>query len=404
MKILLSAYACEPDKGSEPGIGWNWAIELARLGHEVWVLTRANNKASIEAVSSDCEEFGKLNFLYYDLPTWARWWKKGGRGIRFYYLLWQVGAYRIAKHMHREMRFDLVHHITFGLVRQPSFMGGLGIPFIFGPVAGGERAPWKLRFGYGIRGWLLDGLRDMANSFVKFDPFMWYTFRKATKIYATSEQTRNLIPSIFRNKTCIQLAIGWDGNNKSEGHKEKDHIVRVLYVGRFLYWKGLHLGLAAFAKLLESIPNARFTLVGKGSEEKKWKKLVDKLDITDNVDWVSWVDQNNLTELYQQHNVFLFPSLHDSGGMVVLEAMSFGLPVICLDLGGPGVMVNETCGYKINTIGCPETKVVDSLSDALIKFFEDAEQRKYLIKGALKRANEINWRSLVKSVYVDFKV
>ena len=108
-------------------------------------------------------------------------------------------------------------------------------------------------------------------------------------------------------------------------------------------------------------------------------------------------------ELYQQHDVFLFPSLHDSGGMVVLEAMRHGLPVVCLDLGGPSVMVDDSCGYKINTSGRSETDVVDGLGYTLIKFFEDSEQRKYLAKGALERARSISWKSLVKSIYVDVK-
>lgn len=43
MKLLLSAYACELNTGSEPGVGWHWAAEVTRLGHEVWVLTRADN-------------------------------------------------------------------------------------------------------------------------------------------------------------------------------------------------------------------------------------------------------------------------------------------------------------------------------------------------------------------------
>ena len=73
MKILLSAYACEPNLGSEPGVGWNWAIELTRLGNEVWVLTRESNRARVEGASGDYKQLEKLNFLYYDLPVWARW-------------------------------------------------------------------------------------------------------------------------------------------------------------------------------------------------------------------------------------------------------------------------------------------------------------------------------------------
>ncbi|BCL60057.1 hypothetical protein DGMP_07500 [Desulfomarina profundi] len=138
MKILLSAYACEPNKGSEPGVGWNWAIELVKFGHDVHVLTRANNKPVIDAYFAANNKPKTLHFLYYDCPVWIQRFKKENRGIHLYYLLWQWGAYQLVKHVHAEVNFDMVHHITFGVVRQPSFMGGLDIPFTFGPVGGGS--------------------------------------------------------------------------------------------------------------------------------------------------------------------------------------------------------------------------------------------------------------------------
>ncbi len=87
-KVLLSAYACEPGRGSEPEVGWRWAVELAGLGYQVWVLTRANNRAAIERGLASRAPIPSLHFVYYDLPGWARWWKKGGRGVRLYYVLW----------------------------------------------------------------------------------------------------------------------------------------------------------------------------------------------------------------------------------------------------------------------------------------------------------------------------
>lgn len=108
LKILLSAYACEPGKGSEPGVGWNWALSLARRGHQVWVLTRSNNRAAIEQAVAEGKqpELVKLNWLYYDVPKWASWWKKGGRGVHLYYFLWQWGAYLFAKKIHQSVVFE----------------------------------------------------------------------------------------------------------------------------------------------------------------------------------------------------------------------------------------------------------------------------------------------------------
>jgi len=410
LKILLSAYACEPKRGSEPGVGWHWAIELSRLGHEVWVLTRANNRQATEASFLQCPKPANLHFLYYDLPAGARWWKKGGRGVHLYYLLWQWGAYRFAKQENKRNHFDLVHHVTFVSVRQPSFMGNLGIPFIFGPVAGGERAPWRLRLGYGLRGFLLDALRDFANLLVRVDPFMRRNFKQASKIYATSEQTRALIPQKYRHKVFVQLGIdiGEEMMNKSTPVKldrleEKSKPLLVLYVGRFVYWKGMHLGLRAFAQLVASGVDARLTMVGKGPDKKRWQKLSAKLGIEGRIEWIPWVSREELSAIYAGHDIFLFPSLHDSGGMVVLEAMAHGLPVICLKLGGPGKIVNKSCGVVIETSYRTQNEIVKELASAF-NFLINKQKYAQTSHGALHFSQRNQWISFLKSIYTKGKL
>src|ERR1700692_1761816 len=111
-RILLSAYACEPGKGSEPEVGWMWATGLHAAGHEVWVITREANRAAIEGESRGQGRAG-LHFVYYDLPPAARMWKRGGRGVHWYYALWQWGAYRTARRLMKRVRFDCVQHVTF---------------------------------------------------------------------------------------------------------------------------------------------------------------------------------------------------------------------------------------------------------------------------------------------------
>ncbi|MFQ5958174.1 MAG: glycosyltransferase family 4 protein, partial [Alphaproteobacteria bacterium] len=386
MKVLLSAYACEPGMGSEPGVGWLWARGLARLGHEVWVLTRANNRARIEAVT--LPETERPRFLYYDLPAWARRWKRGGRGVRLYYLLWQWGAYRLARRVHARERFDRVHHVTFVSVRQPSFMGRLGAPFVFGPVAGGEHAPWRLRFGCGWRGLVLDALRDAVNALVRFDPLMAATFRAAERIYVTSQQTLALVPRRFRHKADVELAIGWDGEPciaSGERVGKTTGPVRVLFVGRLVYWKGLHLGLAAFRRLLETQADARLVVVGDGPDEARLRRLAEALGVAGNIEWVPWLAREDLLAFYARHDVLLYPSLHDSGGMVVLEALAAGVPAICLDLGGPGAIVDETCGRVIATEGRSADVVARSLGEALVELASDAGLRSRLAAGAGRR-------------------
>lgn len=404
LKVLLSAYACEPNRGSEPGVGWNWAIEIARLGHEVWVLTRANNRQVIETEIAAGNYPDNLHFLYYDLPAWAKWWKKGGRGVYLYYLFWQWGAYKKAKEVHKETCFDLVHHTTFVSVRQPSFMGKLGIPFIFGPVAGGERAPWRLRKDYSFRGHAKDLLRDVLNFLVKLDPMMRSTFSSARQIIVTSEQTKTLVPKCFHKKTSIQLAIGIETVSRLKKMRDGETAgLRLLYVGRFLYWKGMAPGLRALAEALKSKPDMRLTMIGKGPEEKRWRRLCSSLGISDHVEWISWVPQNELNDIYASHDVLFFPSLHDSGGMVVLEAMSYGLPVICLDLGGPGVMVDMSCGRAIATSGRKADEVINDLTHSILQLSTNLIIYGKLSKGAFLRTKFFYWNHVVNSLYNKFQ-
>jgi len=404
MKLLLSAFGCQPNKGSEHGIGWNWALEADRLGHEVWVLTRAVYRSSIEEELSHSPSAKNINFVYYDLPQWAlRWWKNINLGVYLYYLVWQWRAYVKAKRVHAIEQFDRVQHITFGSFRQPSFLGNLGIPFAFGPVGGGERAPWRLRMGYGWRGWIKDGVRDLANLLTRIDPMAWRNFKQAKEIYVTTEQTLSLLPRKYRQKAFVQLAIGFNSSELpslseqcTSDPRKKDHF-RILYTGRLLYWKGMHLGIQAFADLLKELPYAEMTIVGSGPSEERWRSMAEKLGVEKRIDWIPWLDREKLSALYNSHDAFLFPSLHDSGGMVVLEAMAHGLPVVCLDLGGPGVIVDNNSGCVIPTQGKSESQVSFALTKALMELGRNSTHYNKMSSSARQRVQNFTWQQVVKN-------
>ena len=400
VNILLSAYACEPGTGSEPGLGWNWAIELARAGHDVCVLTRASlHKPAIDAYRARHDLPPGLRFVHYELS----WWKRGGvrsrivRRVHCY--LWQWGAYREAKRLLGRRRFDVVHHVTWAGIRFPSFMGGLGIPFVFGPVGGGERAPWRLRRGFGLRGQFLDALRDLSNLWVRVDPLMRRTLRQADRVLVRSAQTLALVPRRLRDKASVRVGIGSDMVGRETDAPPVGDGGRILYVGQFRYLKGMHLGLEAFARVVARVPEARLTLVGSGAERRRWHRLATRLGVSESVDWIPWVAQDELPALYRAHDLFLFPSLHDSGGMVVVEAMAHGLPVVCLRLGGPGVIVDERCGFAIETGSAARGDVVDRMAAALLGIVSDRDRRERLARGALARAGEYTWKAQVAGVY-----
>ena len=263
LRVLLSAYACLPDHGSEPGIGWDWATRLARAGHEVWVLTLSFNRDGIERKLGG-GAIDNVHFVYYDLPLRKRARNSvPARWMRLHYALWQYGAYGVARRLCREVRFDVVHHLTYGVFRHPSFLAFLGIPFVFGPVGGGETAPRALRKTFPLRGYLVDLARDLANRAVSVDPLMGAVFRRSRLTLCKTGETRARIPARFRAKCAVQVELGTDELAAVQRTPGADGAFRVLYVGRLVYWKGLHLGLMAFARLRATHSAAVMTVIGR---------------------------------------------------------------------------------------------------------------------------------------------
>jgi glycosyltransferase involved in cell wall biosynthesis len=370
------------------------------LGHEVWVITRGTDArdAIEEAIAREGLK-DRLRFSYCN-PTVPRWVTANVVGYNLFCTAWQIAAYRVAKQLHREVQFDAVHHVTFCSARFGSLMGLLGVPFTFGPVSGGQRIPPKLRRSFPIREKLRELLRDLSNWTVTANPLPRIAFRTADKIVVANPETEAMVPVSYRNKCSIQLPIGVDIPSIENVHSGQrgDERLRVLYVGMFQPLKGIHLALRAFARLREQFPRSEFTVVGKGADENRLKILANSLDLSDHVRWMGWQPRSEVLELYSSHDLFLFPSLRDTAGMVILEAFANGLPVVCLDLGGPGVLVNNTCGRVIDASGS-EDDVVARLADTLIQLAGDKELVQRLKAGAIERVRNFRWDSLVETYY-----
>lgn len=394
--ILLSAYACEPGIGSEPAVGWEWATRLAQSGNSVHVLTRAKNKQSIESVLTNAP-IANLTFSYFDVPRWLSFWKRGNRGVHLYYFLWQIGIFFVARRLVRQKQFDLIHHVTYVTARFPSFMGLLGLPFVFGPLAGGEYAPRRLWSSMDKGAVVRESLRALSMMWWRFSPLLNLSFGSAQKIFVTSAQTLSRLPRHAQRKAEVMLGIGGNEieNSSRTLRREPNATFSILFVGRFLYWKGMKYGLDAVARLLEDSADWRLTMIGDGPCLKQWQDQAKTLGIADKVQWLSSMPRAVFLETLPQYDVLLFPSLHDSGAMVVMEAMTAGLPVVCLDYGGPAVLVDETCGFKVGAK--TPSMATHGLYAALHKLISDRDLGPTLGQAGHRRAVTLfSWPGRVK--------
>lgn len=336
VRILAFAYACEPGKGSEPGAGWAWARILAGLG-ETWVITRANNRHAIEAEIHHAPESDRLHFVYVDLPPWARSWKRGQRGIRLYYMLWQLAAQRRARNLDRQIHFDLAWHLTLANVWLGSLASLEGRPFIYGPVGGGARTPALLVPTLGARGIAYEVVRRVAQVAGRYlNPVARLAWGRATLILVQNRETLAYLPARHRQKgivfpnAAIELPASVPAVSRSSGESP-----RALFAGRLLPWKGVALAI----RTIRLLPGWRLSVIGSGPDEARLRRLVRQLGVADRVDFVPTIPREDLLHrMRQDADVFLFPSLHDDGPWVVAEAVLSGLPVVCLDVGGPPLL------------------------------------------------------------------
>jgi len=393
LRILISAYACEPGKGSEPGVGWNAVMEIAKV-HQVWVITRANNRPLIESVPPDSLS-QKINFVYYDLPLWIRRWKRWEWTVQVYYYLWQIGVYPVAKELHQTIDFHLTHHLTFGKYWAPSLLVRLPIPFILGPVGGGESAPRSFWKGFGLGGMMYEGTRNTARFFGERDPLVRSMIRNAYLAITPSKDTaRRLTKLGARN---IAFVPGQTGLNEQDLNilttqpLPSSEPIRFVSICRLIHWKGLHLTLFAFART--KIVNAEYWIIGDGPERKRLEALVVELGINKQVRfWGNLPRLGTLGKLGDCH-ILLHPSLHDFSPTVCIEAMAAGRPVICLDLGGPGFQVTEETGIKIFPSN-PEQTIAD-FTLAMRQLANDPKKRGEMgKKGRERAATEYTWANL----------
>jgi glycosyltransferase involved in cell wall biosynthesis len=369
LRILLSAYSCEPGKGSEPEVGWQWARQMARW-HDVTVLTRANNEPAIRAAIETGPPVPGLRFVYHDLAAPLLRLKKQFRWHGLYYRRWQASARQVIARMVCETRFDLLHHVTYAGARFPTAIFGHGVPSIWGPVGGFESMPEPFLPWRYPRELVEEVVRNVANAVQDKTGALG---RRAAAASLTIASTKETAAALERASVRSRLlpTIGIRLADFAPAFAPPADHLRLLFAGRLLYWKGVELAIRA---LHASGTTARLTLIGDGRFRSSAEALVRDLALQDRVEFRGQVTRAEMLAAYASYDALLFPSLHDTGGFVLLEAMATALPVICLACAGPALAVPEGCGLPV-PLGSRE-EVIAGLAAAIRRYAEDPELRR----------------------------
>lgn len=396
LKILMSAYACRPGEGSEPSIGWE-TVRQAVKKHDVWVLTRANNRPGLEAELAKNPLPG-LQVVYVDLPEWASGWNRNQRAVQLHYYLWQVMAYWKARQLYQDIEFDLLHHVTYVKYWSPSFLSLLPVPFIWGPVGGGEECPPSFQQTFSERGRRYEKLRNIARWVSEHDPFVAMTARRCAIARATTAETASRLQQLGVKQVQVYSQVGIAQEQldelaslESNTNGDVEQPIRFLSVGRLLHWKGFHLALQAFAAAVPLLPDSvHYWVVGDGPERGRLQSLAAELGIASRVHFKGKLSRQETLGCFAKSLALVHPSLHESGGMVCMEAMAAGCPVICLELGGPAVQVTSETGIKVSTTSPEQT--IQELQQAMVTLATDKDLQQQLGKAGQQHVkNQFSW-------------
>ncbi len=334
MNLLMCAYACEPNRGSEHEVGWRWLIDNSKKYSQVTLVTRTKNREIIE-VELEKLNIKNIDFICFDIPKWIGFWKKYPMGIQFYAYLWELLLFIFLLKRIKKKQFDVSQRVTFVSYRFPTLIWYFSREFIFGPVSGGERFPLNFLKIFSVKGKILEIIRLIARNISFIDPLVQLSIFKANKIIAVTEDTKSILPSYSKYKTVVQPAISINEDDFDLNLKKKviskSKKVKLLYVGRLLEWKGIKFILKAVKDI--SVDKYEFNIIGSGKDKHIFENYVNRHKL--NVNFLGQKSRNELSQYYFSHDLFVFPSLHDSGGMVVLEAKAHGLPVLVGTFGGP---------------------------------------------------------------------
>lgn len=397
LNILINAYAVSPTWGSEPGVGWNWIINIAK-DCNVFVITESEWKDEITEAVARLPQKDHINFYFNPVPQSVRdmCWNQGDWRFYGYYREWQKRTLGIARQIISENHIDVIHQLNMIGFREPGYLWKIkDIPFVWGPI--GNMAPVSLSYLKGSP--LKNRVKQLIKNCISFYQARTGRVSKAARhsnqLITVLGSSAEIIESIYHKDALIMPETGLVVTPKVQHNIEPNCPIRLLWVGRFIPTKKLDIALRILANISKS---ACFELhiVGWGTdeEEERFKNMSKSLGVEHFCHWHGKIANSQVQDLMKTSDIFLFTSVLEGTPHVVLEAISNNLPVMCFDICGQGVIVNESVGWKITLDSI--NKAIQDMSDTLIGLSQNKEQILRKSENCEMRKPQLSWESKTK--------
>ncbi len=402
--VLVSAYSCCPGRGSEPRCGWNYVLQYAQRFERVILVTSIEDWRTVE------RELGRLGvenvkIVAVALPFGQEKLRTSPvGGIHLHYLLWQRKARRAIDALTDPI--DLAHHVTYGSLQFGSALHNLDCPIFFGPVGGGQTTHPVFLPLMG-KGRYLEHIRNaVIFVFLRWNTLFKGTMRKATVIYCSNRETRDLaikyVPAGEQEKVKLvfDVAIGDEYLGAAPRSVPPHGKLRLIYVGRLMPRKGIEF-LLNVALQLKNDP-VTLTIVGDGPLKPLVQDFIRDHALEDTIRYEGHQDQKRIRDYYHQSDLLLFLSYRDSVGMQLIEALSQGVPVVAFDQFGAGLMINANTGIKIPVTGTIE-EMQARVAAEVRALAGDRRRLAEMSDNAIVYAQEFSWEKRMETFLQDIK-
>ena len=394
--ILVSAYSCEPLKGSEPAVGWNWVLQLGKR-NRVHVITRANNQRVIERhLPKNLSK--NVIFHYYDTPAFIKKLKNKDKGLYFYNFCWQIGIVNVAKRIIQDEHVDYILHLTFGSMWMPTFLPFLSPKFIWGPMGGGECVPFSFIGVLPFKQRVVQMFRYILNYSTIINPLILLPACKAKVILARTPNTKAIMPFFVKKKTKVLLETAME---ESVFQREKklyeSDIIKMVISARFISIKNIPLVIKSLKYISTSKP-WKLTLLGSGPDRELILRTIKEEGYGDRVNIISMLPREEALDLIVNSDIFIFPSLKEGGTWALMEAMAMGLPVVCVNWAGMAVETTPETAIQI-PVSSPKT-MEREMGAAISLLINNRSEREKMGQSARQRIRDVfNWDA--KGLYME---